>query len=471
MATTGRAPRPTTSPEALSAAYRYPALEAIFRRRSRRFPLGGSLTGPLAYTSTKDPVPLSYEEEAILVAAATGATGLALEEWPFLDADGKSTSGDKLGTFTGRAYPSPLANHNVELFWTNDDGVFCLPQRDVRATGHDLLRDPDAASALYRNAVKLQDGRLDIPRDFPNLFAFNHQIPNVPGSTLFMPVSDITRQAITAMLLYFDQPHGVYIYDPQAGGDPLAKWVKSGWLRGEHPVELQLFEKWQMVDANGTEQGLIIQNLMLATQALGLGGHPFSGGKGRVTMGGERFWHAIGGTGPAGSLGFTFHRVPKTKPYEGGQEIPVGLPGIFEGAVPPFHRNMSDAVDFVVNLRWGPGGIFSDETRAAPWASPEVRRAVPRPSDTAIEITKTMVSYIWKTYGRFPATIDPMLMTIWYQAHHLDIDFYDAHYPADAVPEHIRNHMCDWHGQKPAKGKKGAKGKGGKAKGKAAKKR
>lgn len=447
MATTGRAARPTCSAEALRAAYAYPALDAIFGRRSRRFPLGGSLTGPLAYESTHEPVPLAYEEEAILVAAATGATGLALEEWPFLDADGATTSGDKLATFTGRAYPSPLANHNVELFWTNDDGVFCLPQRDVRATGHGLLGDADAAHELYRQAHKLQDGRLDIPRQFPNLFAFNHQIPNVPGSTLFMPISDVTRQAISAMLLYFDKPHGVYIHDPQLNGDPLREWVDNGWLRGEHPVDLWLFERWQMTDANGTEQGLMVQNLMLATHALGLGGHPFSGGKGRVTMGGERFWHAMGGTGPCGDLGFTFHRVPDDAPYEGGEEIPVGLPGVYEAAMPPFHASMADAVDFVVDLRWGKGGIFTDESRKAPWASPEVRRSVPRPSDEAIEITKTMCTYIWDTYGRFPATIDPMLMTVWYQAHHLDVGFYDQHYPHDAVPDHVRTHMRDWHGQ------------------------
>lgn len=446
MASTARRPRPTCHPEALARAYEFPALEAIFTRRARRFPLGASLTGPLAYTSTADPVPLGYEEEAILVAAATGATGLANEEWPFLDEHGQTTSGDKLATFTGRAYPSPLANHNVELFWTNDDGVFCLPQRDVRAPGHNLLRDPEAAHALYRQAVKLQDERLVIPRDFPNLFAFNHQIPNSEGTTLFMPISDVTRQCISAMLLYFDKPHGVYIHDPQLGGDPLRGWVDSGWLRGEHPVDLWLFERWQMTDANGTEQGLMIQNLMLATQALGLGGHPFSGGKGRVTMGGERFWHAIGGTGPCGDLGFTFAAVPDGAPVEPGEEIPVGLPGVFEGACPPFHRDMSAAVDFVLDLRWGDGGIFSDESRTAPWASPDVRRAVPRPSAEAIEITKTMCTYIYETYGRFPATIDPFLMTVWYQAQHLDIGFYDEHYPHDAVPDHIRNHMRDWHG-------------------------
>ena len=40
-----------------------------------------------------------------------------------------------------------------------------------------------------------------------------------------------------------------------------------------------------------------------------------------------------------------------------------------------------------------------------------MERAVPRPSDEAIAAVKVMCNYIWDTYGRFPATIDPMLMT------------------------------------------------------------
>ena len=157
-------PRPNAHPGALAAAHRFPAFEALFTRRSRRFPLGGTLSGPLAFDSDKDPIPLAYEEEALLVAAATGITGIATEEWPFLDEDGDSTSGDKIGSFTGRAYPSPLANHNVELFWTNDDGVFALPQRDVRPEKHNQLTDREAPNELYRRATKLQDKRLLIPR-------------------------------------------------------------------------------------------------------------------------------------------------------------------------------------------------------------------------------------------------------------------------------------------------------------------
>ena len=300
-----------TAPDEAAA---FPALAAIFSRRSRRFPLGGSLTGPLAYTSDAKPLPLSEEEEAILVAAATGVTGIIREEWLFLDAGGQPTGGDKLASFTGRTYPSPLASKSTEVFWTNDAGTYLLPQRDVRAGSYTENQSPADHGMLRGTAARLSAERLEIPRRQPNLFAFNHQLINVPGSTVFIPIADMTRQCITAMLLYFDRPHGYYLVDCGLGGDPLRPFVASGLLSDAHPVDLADFERWQMVDANGVESGLVVANLATATQALGLGGHPFSGGKGRVIMGGERHWHAIGGTGPASGLGFRFHRVPDGAP-------------------------------------------------------------------------------------------------------------------------------------------------------------
>jgi hypothetical protein len=439
-------PRHTVHPGALAQARAFPVLESIFTRRSRRFALGAELTGPLAFRSDKEPIPLAYEEEAILVAAATGISGIATEEWPFLDDDGDSTSGDKIGSFTGRTYPSPLANHNVELFWTNDDGVFALPQRDVRPVKHNQLADDNAPNELYRQAVKLADERLHIPRDRPNLFAFNHRIPNAQGTSLFMPITDITRQCISAMLLYFDAPHGYYLVDPHLNGDPLREYVKSGLLDPAHAVDFWEFERWQMVDANGVEQGLMVGNLMHATQAMGLGGHPFNGGKGRVTMGGEKYWHDIGGKGPCGSLGFEMLEIPSDAPLGAGEAVPVGLKGVFEAAMPPFQKNMDKAVDSVVDIRWGKKGLFEDDTRPIPWTNRKVIDQMPRPSDEAIAATKTMCNYIWNTYGRFPATLDPMLMTVWYQAQHLDLDFYKKYYPAEVIPPRVANHMRDWHG-------------------------
>ena len=202
-------------------------------------------------------------------------------------------------SFNGRSYPSPLATHGTELFWTNDEGVFVVPQRDAAPDRYLQLATQDERGALHRTALKLQDGRLEIPRRTPNLFGLNHWIANIKGSTLFMPISDVTRQCISALLLYFDDPHRYYLHDPHTGADPLRPLVRDGWFDDGHPVDLWDFERWQMVDMNGVEQGLVVQSLLLATQALGLGGHPFSGGKGRVTMGGEELWHAAGGSGPA----------------------------------------------------------------------------------------------------------------------------------------------------------------------------
>jgi len=440
--------RPEVHPDALRAAQAYPTLDAIFTRRARRFARGAEMTGPLAFRSEKEPVPLAYEEEAILVAAATGATGVVREEWPFLTEEGEPTGADKLATFTGRPYPSPLAQHGTELFWTNDDGVFALPQRDIKPDAYAMNQTLAEQHALYGSAIKLQDDRLDIPRRRPNLFRFNEWVVNIEGSTVFIPISDVTRQCISAMLLYFDRPHGYYVVDKQLGNDPLRPFVKSGLIDDTHPVDLWDFERWQMVDMNGVEEGLMVQNLMLATQAMGTGGHPFSGGKGRVTMGGERQWHEIGGQGSCGSLGFTFHRIPDDAPVGAGEEIPVGLPGIFEGACPPFQPDMDAAVDFVIGLRFGATGIFSTpDSQKIPWRSADIARAVPPPSEEAIAATKTLCNYIWNTYGRFPATLDPFLTTVWYQACHLDIDFYDRYYPADAIPARVRAHMHDWHGE------------------------
>ena len=272
------------------AAAAFPTLEAIFTRRARRFALGAEMTGPLAYRSRPAPVPLAYEEEAILVAAATGVTGVVREEWPFAPADGAPTGADKLQTFTGRPWPSPLAIHGTELFWTNDDGTFMPPP--ARRAARALRAEPvvEEQHALYKGALQLLDHRLDIPCRRPNLFRFNEWIVNREGTTLFIPISDVTRQCISAMLLYFDRPHGYYLKDLRLGADPLRPFMRPASSKHAHPYDIGDFERWQMVDMNGVEPGLMVQNLMLTTQALGLGGHPFSGGKGRVTMGGEQLW-------------------------------------------------------------------------------------------------------------------------------------------------------------------------------------
>ena len=52
------------------------------------------------------------------------------------------------------------------------------------------------------------------------------------------------------------------------GADPLRPFVQEGLFSPHaHPYDISDFERWQMVDMNGVESGLVVENLMLATQA------------------------------------------------------------------------------------------------------------------------------------------------------------------------------------------------------------
>ena len=67
---------PNNAPSSLA---RYPLLDALRDRRSRRFGLGMKMeTGPMEYRSVQAPVRLNEEEEALLAFSACGVTGYAL---------------------------------------------------------------------------------------------------------------------------------------------------------------------------------------------------------------------------------------------------------------------------------------------------------------------------------------------------------------------------------------------------------
>src|ERR1700686_2842194 len=69
--------------ELLNLAWSYPLFEALYGRRSRRFGLGFEMReGPFCYKSARTPVRLSEIEEALLVGAGAGFSGLALWDLP-----------------------------------------------------------------------------------------------------------------------------------------------------------------------------------------------------------------------------------------------------------------------------------------------------------------------------------------------------------------------------------------------------
>ena len=188
-------------PSLLHKVWEYPLFEALFGRRSRRFGLGFEMAeGPFKYKSQRAPLPLSDSEEALLVAAGVGFSGIALWDQsrplPYRAGD-------------GRTFPSTSRGRHTALFFTNDQGVYVIDPAAPSASKLREVETPDERDkilSLYReNRKTLQQGRLDIPRRVPPLSGHNLSVSNMPGSTLFMPVCDVSSSLIGLIAQFVDQ--------------------------------------------------------------------------------------------------------------------------------------------------------------------------------------------------------------------------------------------------------------------------
>src|SRR6516164_8133041 len=175
-----------TNSAPLDQAWSYPLFEAVYGRRSRRFGLGFEMPeGPFRYTSAHAPVALTELEEALLVGAGAGFSGLAFWDLP---------TPPPYPQRSGRTFPVTRGGGHTTLFITNDEGFHVLDD-NVAAS---KLREIGTAGErrklldLYRTQRRtLRAGRLDIPRRAPMISAHDHWDSNRPGSTMFMPVCDV----------------------------------------------------------------------------------------------------------------------------------------------------------------------------------------------------------------------------------------------------------------------------------------
>ena len=157
---------PVNTLEAVRKAWNYPVFDAIFQRRARRFPLGATMPGDLApFTSTKEPVPLDEIEEAMLVMAGTGISGMNLADLPYDEKGGANFCGNTMLQFVGRVYASACGSHGTELFYTNDEGTYMVQFRDKTPDAVQefaTLDDREKIIQSFRaNTVKISDGRLE----------------------------------------------------------------------------------------------------------------------------------------------------------------------------------------------------------------------------------------------------------------------------------------------------------------------
>ncbi len=434
----------------LEEAWNTPLFEAIFTRRSRRFGLGMEIKhGPNAYKSEAEPIPLSLEEEALLCMAATGMSGMNLADMPHTRkeqlAPGELWDGNcnTMLEYNGRTFPSPCGSHGTELFYTNDEGTYIVKVRGThpeRMQEIAALDDIEKLVEVFRDRrILLSEGRIDIPNSSPAFMSLNIWDANQPGTTLFFPVCDVTEELINGLMLFLEQ--GSYPVDPTDEMKPLGceKWIKDGLA--DMPVPYQMIEPMVALNSN-SEVGFMSQNLLTVETALGLGGWPF---------GGFNAMMALGGTPLCRGLGFTFQTAEHGP--AAGIPYPVGKEGVFETHHPYyFNGSIDDAVDDVIERKWGPQGIFNPANAdRAPYKKPgQMEKDIPKTDPAIIQCTKDILNHVVKRFGRFPAFVDPCLLILMVQAHHLEHGFYDMYYRDGAYTDRHRRHMEKWHGKKKA---------------------
>jgi hypothetical protein len=415
----------------------FPLMRAIFGRRARRFGLGMEIpSGPLAFRSRSEPVPLSELETTLLIAAGTGVSG-----WNFGVPFGPAHP-DEHGHFTlrytGRTGPTAAGIGTPVLFHTDDSGTWLTNTRDATPTavnepassGDDIDR---IIEACRKHTVRLSERRLDLPSAPGHLMEPNIWMANRPGTTVFMPMGDASEQLLGILAIFL--ANGYAIKDDRAkrpAGD-LAPFIRSGLLDENKAFPLSVLEL-SAYEANTMELAFMGHNIVLALQAMGLGGLFFNGVNRWSVLG------ALSGDGVRG-LGFRFVTDERwTTPN------PVGLDGHFETLVPPFHGDMRGAVETFVARKFGPGGAYDAATPGAWKESAKVKGSVAPYSDEFVDCLGTVAQYVHDTYGRFPAGFPTIALTGYIQAHHLDTDFYDEYYAPGAYLDTHAAHMQHWHG-------------------------
>ena len=437
-------------------------IETILRRRTHRVSRGAKVVaGSMSYTPDNPPQPLSQLEEALLI-AMTGCTGFTMPDRPLSDPrDGTPIMAKPNVNMGGRTAGSPDNAQGTHFFLINDTGTYFLrklPPPEGEALPFDA---PTLISRAEQAKVKLLDRRIDVPgeRDFPAYLNSNRFLSNLPGTTILFPVVDLSHQYINGMMYLLTQPAGVRptIVDDRNFYRPAGvnKWVKNGFLNKD--IKLPLGAIWAM--RTQIEADLIVQNLFLTAEAIGLGAWIHGSISPPVLLGDPKFRKTYGKM-----LDFDFV-VPKWKlmdllrwqvPVPSHADLRANAVGLrfkgeqlIKGMCPPYYESMSEAVDAVVAEKFGPQGIYRDRAvfgriYKGDYGDRYLAEASDYASDV-IECTRDICNYIYNTHGRFPAHCETIHVPgIWIQIHHVEEAYYDRFFKSGLTRVH-RDHQRNWH--------------------------
>ena len=415
----------------LNELLKFPLMEAIAGRRSRRFCMGAEIPdGVLAFKSKQKPLPLSEIEQLLVVTSMGGVTG-----WNFAVMRHERYApklSNYCGSPVGRTFPSAAGFLTSELFFTDDNGTYFLPTRDFHPEVEiqDGKVDLEEFLSVHKKRIrKLSNKRLHIPNEEPYMEGHNTWIANHEGSTLVIPVGDLAQHMLGTICFYTQ--NGFPIYDDIVK-QPIPGLEKfSNIVDVSKTMPLTFMEQYSLTELTA-ELSTSCYAGVLMLQAMGLGGWMLDGI--------DR--HAVLGASDDSNVGLGFRydiderwSIPN----------PTGLNGIFEGYCPPHYRDMREAIEKLAQRKFGDGGVYNPNT-PGPWSdSPRVRVSANPYTEEFKECVALQAQYIYDTYGKFPATVPSIFLLMYVQAQHIDLDFYDNYFKPGAYLTTHKEHMKKWH--------------------------
>jgi len=424
--------------DTLAELLKFPLMEALIGRRSRRFCMGSEIPdGVFAFKSKYKPMPLSEIEQMLLLSTMGGVTG-----WHFAIMRHKKYApylSNYCNSPSGRTFPSAAGFSTSEIFYTDDNGTYFFPTRDFHPP-QDILDgkvDLQEFLAAHKSRIrKISDKRLYTPKEEPYMEGHNTWIANHEGSTLVIPVGDLAQHTLSA-ILYYTVNH-LPIFDDIVkkripGIDKYDKIVDT-----KNPIPLTYLEQYNISELT-TELSTSCYAGMLLLQAMGLGGWLYHGIDRHTVLG------ATGDPNVPG-LGFRYETDDRWSIPN-----PTGLPGVFEAFCPPYYKNMREAIEALARRKFGEGGVYNKETPGAWKDSKKVRGSANPITEEIKECAALQAQYIYDTYGKFPATIPSIFLLTYLQAQHIDLDFYDHYFKPGAYLTTHKNHMMNWHDNSSSK--------------------
>ena len=404
--------------------------------------------GPLVFESRHAPVPLTEDEEAALVFAACGISGHALADLSYAQDGG----GAIMAGLVARTIASGDGLQTVALVVTNDQATYLIRRpRELPANTIPefiALARKNEFTELYRRCrVKINDGRTITPKEPLFNINANRWSAHAPGTTYFLPVNDLTFMYVNGLLEILNEYTGAFILDERNNFQPagLAKFARSRGghleddLRKGRVATVRQVEQF-VTEFVTIEQGMMLQNVGLMAQALGLGGFP--------NFANHEF-------GWLQALGFKMQQMPASQYLGAGKLVSLGmrllkkdLPVPYavglerEGEVllkpfcPPYYATMAEAVRAVADAKFGPNGVFRGNPAGSAWAhEKDVTKQIAPVSEQAIAAATAYCEYLHQRYGRFPVYLTPYRTVLGFQACHLDAEFYDRFYRPEALGE------------------------------------